>query len=327
MEPFELLPTYFQGSGLTRLYPEVAAGVWRLRVLFVNVYMVATGDGGWVLVDAAVPGYEGTIKRAAEQLFGNQPPKAVILTHGHFDHKGSLHKLLESWNVDVYAHPLEMPYLDGRSSYPPVDPLAGRGLMAWSAWIFPNKPDDFRPNLKPLPQDGSVPFMPSWRWLHTPGHAPGHVSFFRESDRTLIAGDAFITTDNESVTSVVLQKEVVSRPPAYFTPDWESARRSVRLLADLKPDVAATGHGVPFYGSQLRLQLEQLAAEFEQNIPHNSRYDKDPARASEYGTTYVPPMDKKTVATLVLMSSVAVLAVTYALFSLGKGRKNRNGEI
>ena len=40
--------------------------------------------------------------------------------------------------------------------------------------------------------------MPGWRWVHTPGHTAGHVSLFRDADRTLIAGDAFVTTKQES---------------------------------------------------------------------------------------------------------------------------------
>src|SRR5207247_2957520 len=80
-----------------------------------------------------------------------------------------------------------------------------------------------------------VPGLSEWHWLLTGGHASGHVSFFREDDRTLIAGDAVVTTRQESTTNVLFQRPIVWRPPAYSTPDWESARRSVETLAALDP--------------------------------------------------------------------------------------------
>ena len=64
-------------------------------------------------------------------LFGHgNRPAAILLTHGHFDHVGALKTLAEEWDVPVYAHTLELPYLTGRSSYPPPDPSVGGGAMA-----------------------------------------------------------------------------------------------------------------------------------------------------------------------------------------------------
>lgn len=42
----------------------------------------------------------------------------MILTHGHFDHVGSIEALLERWPVPMFAHPLEFPFLTGREAYP-----------------------------------------------------------------------------------------------------------------------------------------------------------------------------------------------------------------
>ena len=84
--------------------------------------------------------------------------------------------------------------------------------------------------LKSLPEDGSVPGMPGWRWIHTPGHSVGHVSFWRESDRTIIAGDAFVTTDQESAYAVAIQKAQMHGPPMYYTVEWDKAKSSVESL-------------------------------------------------------------------------------------------------
>ncbi len=101
------------------------------------------------------------------------------MTHGHFDHIGGLKELSDRWDVPIYAHALEHPYLDGRSAYPPPDPMVGGGLMALLSPLYPKGPIDIGARLRYLPEDSSVPGMPDWRWLHTPGHAPGHVSLWR----------------------------------------------------------------------------------------------------------------------------------------------------
>jgi len=75
--------------------------------------------------------------------------------------------------------------------------------------------DRHQRHLHELPRDGSVSGMPGWRWIAT----PGHVSLFRESDRTLVAGDAVTTTRQESVFSIVTQRQGLNGPPAYFTID------------------------------------------------------------------------------------------------------------
>jgi glyoxylase-like metal-dependent hydrolase (beta-lactamase superfamily II) len=85
--------------------------------------------------------------------------------------------------------------------------------------LFPTSPVDVSTRLQLLPEDHSVPPMPGWSWLHTPGHSPGHVSLWRESDRLMIVGDAFTTTKQESVYAAVTQEPEMHGPPMYFTPD------------------------------------------------------------------------------------------------------------
>ncbi len=80
----------------------------------------------------------------------------------------------------------------------------------------------------------------------------------------LIAGDSFMTTEQESLYAVMAQKEEVHEPPAYFTPDWNSARTSVEALANLWPEIAGTGHGTPMHGNELHDGLTALVTKFEE---------------------------------------------------------------
>lgn len=261
------------------------------RLMMVNVAffgLPGAGDRNWVLIDAGLPKTGGSIEDAAEDRFGKHArPAAIILTHGHVDHVGALEHLAEKWDAPIYAHPLEEPYLNGTAAYPPPDTHVGNGIMPTFAGLFPTGPFNFSVWLKTIPADGSVPGMPGWKWLATPGHTPGHISLWREQDRTLIVGDAFITTNQESAYAVAMQEEELHGPPMYFTPDWVSARQSVEQLAALEPELVVTGHGRALRGENMRLALHTLARDFDRiAVPEHGRYVDHPARVED-GSAYV----------------------------------------
>src|SRR5436305_14893806 len=122
---------------------DIARGVRGLRILFVNVFAISAPTRGWTLIDTGLFLSSGKIKHWAESHFGKgTKPDAIILTHGHFDHVGTVKDLLVEWNVPVYAHSAEFPYLTGHEKYPAPDPGVGGGLMAVLSPLYPRTSAD-----------------------------------------------------------------------------------------------------------------------------------------------------------------------------------------
>lgn len=244
----------------------VSSDIYCLPIQIVNICYIGNpaNSSEWVLVDAGMPRSADEIIGTAKELYGeNIPPKAIILTHGHFDHVGAILDLVKNWNVPVFAHELEMPYLTGKKDYPEPDSTVEGGMVAKMSRLFPNEGIDLGTHVQALPADGSIPVLPGWKWIHTPGHTEGHISLFREHDQALIAGDAFVTVKQESLYKVITQEKEISGPPRYLTPDWQASKESVEKLVALKPALAVTGHGLPMSGQELTDSLARLVAEFD----------------------------------------------------------------
>ncbi len=260
---------------------EITPDVFYFTNQIVNLIMVGKpGSGSWTLIDAGMPKSAAEIIEAAAKRFGKGvAPSAIILTHGHFDHVGSIVGLLSEWKVPVYAHPVEFGFLTGKQDYPEPDPTVEGGLLAKISSYYPNEAIDISEHLQELPADHSVPGLPGWRWIHTPGHTPGHVSFFREADKLLVAGDAFVTVKTDSFYKVLVQKAEVNGPPVYLTTDWEAAETSVRTLAALEPRYVITGHGPAMSGPEMSKDLKELSDNFENlAVPSHGKYVKEKSR-------------------------------------------------
>lgn len=131
-----------------------------------NAYLVETGEGP-VLID---PGDE------PEKLFRlfretGLTPKAILLTHAHFDHVGAVAPLVEALDLPVYLHPLDLPLYEGAD-------LAAR---AWG-FAVPKPPLP----VEPL-EEGMTLF--GFQVLHLPGHSPGHVTFYDPEGGQVFSGD------------------------------------------------------------------------------------------------------------------------------------------
>ncbi|MGV3540295.1 MAG: MBL fold metallo-hydrolase [Rufibacter sp.] len=267
----KFIPMTSVSSGTLR---QVRPDVFYYTNQIVNFALVGT-ESHWVLVDAGMPKSGGEIMEVAESVFGRGArPAAILLTHGHFDHVGGLIRLLEEWQVPVYAHPLEFPFLTGQQAYPEPDTTVEGGLLAKISAIYPHEPINIsEADLRILPESGAVPEMPGWHWVFTPGHSPGHVAFFREEDGLLLSGDAVITVKQDSFYKVLVQKEEIQGPPRYLTTDWPAAWDSVRKLQALHPKILIPGHGQVMQGEELANGLQTLVQEFDKiAIPDHGKF-------------------------------------------------------
>ena len=288
---------------MARLITRIAPDVGWLPVSFANVYFIGRPGGKWALVDAGMPGRANEIMEAAEARFGaGSRPEAILLTHGHMDHAGSALALAERWDVAIYAHRLETPYLTGKSLYPPADPTVG-GAIAFLSRFWPSRSRDLGKSVREL-HPGKVPGATGWQWLATPGHSPGHVSFFRPSDRVLLAGDAFATMNMDRWSGLITGRQMLARAGSPFTSDWQAARSSLQELTNLRPNTIGCGHGIPMCDAELPARMQGFAERFR--APRSGRYVRHPARTDENGIVDLPPapfdpVPFATVASLVLI--------------------------
>ncbi|GAB6181923.1 MBL fold metallo-hydrolase [Desulfotomaculum defluvii] len=264
-------------SAMTTSSQEVAPDILVLQFTIVNAFLIGkpnSNNSTWVLVDTGLENSADFILECADKRFGKgSRPQAIVLTHGHFDHVGSVIKLANLWDVPVYAHELELPYITGKKDYPLADPTVGGGMVAAISPTFPHTSIDLGYRAVALPADGLVPSLPDWKWIHTPGHTEGHVSLFREKDGILLAADAFTTVKQESLLSVLSQSEQISGPPAYLTTDWEAAKNSVKHLRDLHPSLVLPSHGQPMKDEELSRHLEMLVDHFDEiAVPDQGRF-------------------------------------------------------
>lgn len=264
-------------SATSGLMQKVTEKLFCLTTQIVNVCFIGdpTKAHGWVLIDTGMPGKSDMITEALMKQFGeSNPPSAILLTHGHFDHVGGAFDLAQNWDVPIYIHPDELPYVTGEKAYPKPDATVEGGLVAKLSRFFPNEPIQLDDYVKPLPDKLDFAGLENeWTWLHVPGHSPGQVAFFRERDKALLSADAIITVKQDELFDVITQNQQIQGPPRYWTTDWTAAHRSVQKLRSLDPAVLVPGHGLPLFGQELRDSLAVLDQQFERiAVPDYGKY-------------------------------------------------------
>jgi glyoxylase-like metal-dependent hydrolase (beta-lactamase superfamily II) len=201
----------------------VAQGVERLAQFPLPIFNVyVAGD---VLFDAASTWDR---RRIMKQLEGRSI-SIVALTHVHPDHQGLADLICRERDVPLACHADDVDFMEGRRSIQEgmkMNPLLERIQKSWTG-----PPHEVGRVLEEGDEVGG------FRVLHAPGHAPGEVIYFRESDRVAVCGD--VIRNMSFLTGLPGLRE----PPDIFTYDPAENRRSIRRLAELEPAVILPGHG------------------------------------------------------------------------------------
>jgi glyoxylase-like metal-dependent hydrolase (beta-lactamase superfamily II) len=234
---------------------KVADGVWLLRGDFkggMNIYFLEDGDGV-VQFDAGTKGMRKKAKAAAEQLGGL---KRVVLGHAHADHRGTAPYM----EVPVFCHPDEV--ADAESENPIASYFDLSQLpVAPVRWIYPTLLrhwDGGAVRIAGTVAEGDE--VAGFRVFHFPGHAPGLIGLWRESDRLAIVSDVVYMVDSGRLKP--LPEGEASVPHPAWAWDHQKAKESVRRLAALDPKIVAAGHAEPLRGESLRETLERAAEKY-----------------------------------------------------------------
>jgi steroid delta-isomerase-like uncharacterized protein len=227
---------------------QIAEGVWLVRGGFpvkgMNVYLVRDGDGVLVF-DGGIRAMRNAVAAAGAQLGGIT---RLVLGHEHPDHRG----IAPALGVPVFCHPDGkadaegdggVHYFDASELKPLTRLVMPRILASWDGG--------------PVKVDGTVEEgdeVAGFEVVHLPGHAPGQIGLWRESDRLALVSDCFYTLDVETT-----RKGAPRVPHRAFNRDTEQARESIRKLAALEPAAAWPGHADALTGD-VRGQLEHAAA-------------------------------------------------------------------
>ncbi|HEX4732644.1 MAG TPA: MBL fold metallo-hydrolase [Solirubrobacterales bacterium] len=233
----------------------VADGVWLLRGDIrgaMNVYFIEDGDGV-VQFDAGTKSMRKKTAAAAQELGGL---KRIVLGHAHADHRGTAPYL----GAPVFCHPDEV---DDAASDKAVTPYFNLSLLevAPIRWIYPALLKHWDGG--PVKIAGTVAEgdeVAGFRVLHFPGHAPGLIGLWRESDRVALVSDVVYLVDSARLKPLPHGEASVPHPA--FAWNHQEAKRSLRRLAELEPLVVGTGHERPLRGDGLRATLEAAAEKY-----------------------------------------------------------------
>jgi len=217
---------------------QISEHIWSLKtwmIIPIHVWIVAD-ENGVTLVDAGISSMAKGILKSIEKI-QRGPLHTILLTHGHSDHVGALKTILKEKNVPVYAHPIEIPYMEDELPYPRRKKAAqsvNRGITKALS----------------IDDQGNLQSFAGLRPYHTPGHSPGHVAYYHVEDEVLLAGDLFTS-----------KKGQLQKPMSMFTADMKEAVNSSRIIDQLQPKRLEVCHGnsVLQPASQLKRYIQEMS--------------------------------------------------------------------
>jgi hydroxyacylglutathione hydrolase len=204
---------------------QLADAVWQLRGFppdAINVYLVED-----VLIDA---GTRHAGRRILRQLEGHTV-SAHALTHAHPDHQGASDEVCGKLRIPYWVGEKDVPFAEQPSKIGERQPSHPYTRFGRRYFTGPGR------NVDRALREGDE--VAGFKVLDVPGHSPGHIAFWRESDGVLILGDVL------NNVNIVTGVRGLHDPPRFVSTDPEENRRSARRLARLEPTLALFGHGPP----------------------------------------------------------------------------------
>jgi len=225
---------------------EIVAGVHRVPAVIGNVYVLIDPDG-LTLIDTGLPYNHRRILNYVTRLgYGAGDVRRILLTHADRDHKGSVPALQALTPARVYASRVEAEAMAQGREARRLRPTAWQKIiLQFLRPLFvrarPATADEFLEPGQMLPALGGLCV------LATPGHTPGHLSFFAPARGILFAGDSFVAhggrlrvSDGPNTWNAALA--------------WDSARRQAGLGAR----VLCAGHGPAILGPEAQFRRLRL---------------------------------------------------------------------
>lgn len=224
---------------------QVSEHIWSIKewmLIPIHVWVVIDKEGV-TLVDAGIPKMAKGILTSIEQLEAG-PLKHILLTHGHSDHVGALKKIQSETQVPVFAHKMEIPYMEGDKRYPRRKKFE---MNVEKNMVQPLPTDKHE---VPIQFSGLQPYL-------TPGHSPGHVVYYHEADNVLLAGDLFTS-----------KRGKIQQPLALFTGDMQAAVKSSTILEQLQPERLEVCHGDSVFhpAAQLEAYMNKMEQKLKMSI-------------------------------------------------------------
>lgn len=223
---------------------EIAPGVWQLAGYpfnAINVYVAGT-----TLIDSATKLAHRRIMRQIR----DRGITELALTHAHADHQGSAAFVCDQLGIPLACHADDVEFMEGRREYVRErgEPVLINKIQA-RLWNGPPRHVDRVLN------DGDM--VGDFRVIHAPGHSPGEVVYFRDSDCVAISGDVCATIN------MFTGLPGIHEAPDFFAADRAQNHRSLIKLVELNPSVICPGHGAPLRDMRkLEKHLEKSAPEF-----------------------------------------------------------------